>query len=155
MWIFWRRAIGSKRRRQRWRPWHRPRLLYADDAYLHFLRGYHLEQLGRGAEARAAYVQARELDPRPWRATAALNEVVRRVAAEEGVLLADVEVRFRAHSPEAGVGWELMADHLHPAARRSGALSPVHCRCAGRGTSPLEGLAWRGGSVGDSRRIPP
>ena len=90
--------------------------LYADDAYLHFLRGYHLEQLGRGARARAAYVQARELDPRPWRATAALNEVVRRVAAEEGVLLADVEVRFRAHSPEAGVGWELMADHLHPTA---------------------------------------
>ena len=90
--------------------------LYADDAYLHFLRGYHLERLGRGARARAAYVQARELDPRPWRATAALNEVVRRVAAEDGVLLADVEARFRAHSPEAGVGWELMADHLHPAA---------------------------------------
>lgn len=91
-------------------------VLYADDAYLHFLRGYHLEQLGHGARARAAYVQARELDPRPWRATAALNEVVRRVAAEEGVLLADVEERFRAHSPAAGVGWELMADHLHPAA---------------------------------------
>ena len=31
--------------------------LYADDAYLHFLRGYHLEQLGRVARARAAYVQ--------------------------------------------------------------------------------------------------
>jgi len=91
-------------------------VLYADDAYLHFLRGYHLEQLGHGARARAAYVQARELDPRPWRATAALNEVVRRVAAEEGVLLADVEECFRAHSPAAGVGWELMADHLHPAA---------------------------------------
>ena len=90
--------------------------LYADDAYLHFLRGYHLEQLGRGAEARAAYVQARELDPRPWRAPAALNEVVRRVATAEGVLLADVEARFRAHSPEAGVGWELMVDHLHPVA---------------------------------------
>ena len=90
--------------------------LYADDAYLHFLRGHHLEQLGRGAEARAAYMQARELDPRPWRATTALNEVVRRVAAAEGVLLADVEERFRAHSPEAGVGWELMVDHLHPVA---------------------------------------
>ena len=90
--------------------------LYADDAYLHFLRGHHLEQLGRGAEARAAYMQARELDPRPWRATTALNEVVRRVAAAEGVLLADVEARFRTHSPAAGVGWELMVDHLHPAA---------------------------------------
>ena len=91
-------------------------VLYADDAYLHFLRGYHLEQLGHDGRARAAYGRARELDPRPWRATAALNEVVRRVAAEEGVLLADVEDHFRAHSPEAGVGWELMADHLHPTA---------------------------------------
>ncbi len=91
-------------------------VLYADGAYLHFLRGYHLEQLGRGNRARAAYVQARELDPRPWRATAALNEVVRRVAAEEEVFLADVEAHFRRHSPAAGVGWELMADHLHPAA---------------------------------------
>ena len=90
--------------------------LYGDDAYLHFLRGYHLEQLGRGARARAAYVQVRELDLRPWRATASLNEVVHRVAAEEGVLLADVEAYFRAHSPEAGVGWELMTDHLHPVA---------------------------------------
>ena len=90
--------------------------LYGDDAYLHFLRGYHLERLGREARARAAYVQARELDPRPWRATAALNEVVRRVAAEEEVLLADVEARFLAYSPEAGVGWELMTDHLHPVA---------------------------------------
>ena len=94
----------------------RAEALYADDAYLHFLRGYHLEQLGRGDRARAAYVQARELDPRPWRATEVLNEVVRRVAAEEGVLFADVEARFRAHSPAAGVGWELMADHLHPVA---------------------------------------
>ena len=91
-------------------------VLYADDAYLHFLRGYHLEQLDRENKARAAYVQSRELDLRPWRATTALNEVVRRVAAEEGVLLADVEASFRAYSPEAGVGWELMADHLHPAA---------------------------------------
>ena len=91
-------------------------VLYADDAYLHFLRGYHLERLGRGARARVAYVQARELDSRPWRATTTLNEVVRRVAEEEGVLLADVESRFLAHSPEEGVGWELMVDHLHPAA---------------------------------------
>ena len=92
------------------------RKLREDDAYLHFLRGHHLESLGDGTAARAAYVRARDLDPRPWRATARLNEVVRRVAAEEGTLLADVEARFLEHSPAAGVGWELMADHLHPTA---------------------------------------
>ncbi len=92
------------------------RELKEDDAYLHFLRGHHLERLGDGAAARSAYVQARELDTRPWRATARLNEVVRRVAAEEGALLAEVEAGFLERSPAAGVGWELMADHLHPTA---------------------------------------
>ena len=92
------------------------RKLREDEAYLHFLRGHHLERLGDGAGARAAYVRARDLDPRPWRATARLNEVVRRVAAAEGALLAEVEAAFLERSPAAGVGWELMADHLHPAA---------------------------------------
>lgn len=92
------------------------RELREEDAYLHFLRGHHLERLGDGFAARQAYLQARELDTRPWRATARLNEVVRRVAAEEGAILAEVEARFLDHSPAAGVGWELMADHLHPTA---------------------------------------
>ena len=92
--------------------------------------------------------RARELDPRPWRATATLNEVVRRVAAEEGVLLADVESRFLAHSPEEGVGWELMVDHLHPAATGQVLLARAHCRCVGRSTGPLAGRARRCGSVG-------
>ena len=41
---------------------------------------------------------------------------MRRVAAEAGALLAEVEASFLEHSPAAGVGWELMADHVHPTA---------------------------------------
>ena len=92
------------------------RALADEDAYVHFLRGVHLERLGQGREAQAAYVRARELDLRPWRATDTLNEIVRRVAVQEGAFLADVSARLRAESPSAGIGWELMADHLHPAA---------------------------------------
>jgi len=94
----------------------RAQALWADDAYLHFLRGYHLESLGDGAAARAAYVQARALDIQPWRASVAFNQVVRRVATETGALLAEVEASFLEYSPAAGVGWELMADHVHPTA---------------------------------------
>ena len=90
--------------------------LWAEDAYLHFLRGSHLESLGTGSAARAAYAMARNLDSRPWRAPSAVNEVVRRIAVEEGTLLADVETAFIEQSPAAGVGWELMADHVHPTA---------------------------------------
>ena len=92
----------------------RARVLWEDDAYLHFLRGHHLESLGDGTAARTAYQQARDLDPRPWRAVGELNGVVRRVAGETGALLAKVDESFRTHSPTAGVGWELMADHVHP-----------------------------------------
>ena len=87
---------------------------WPEDAYLHFLHGTHLERSGQGIAARAAYMRARALDTRPWRAPDDLNLVVRRVAADEAALVADVESAFIDHSPAAGVGWELMADHLHP-----------------------------------------
>jgi tetratricopeptide (TPR) repeat protein len=38
------------------------------------------------------------------------------VAQTEGAVLADVEEAFLQASPAAGVGWALMADHLHPSA---------------------------------------
>ena len=88
--------------------------MWAGGAYLHFMRGYHLEYSGEAIAARAAYTRARELDTRPWRAPDQFNRVVRQVAVDEGVLTADVEKAFVDASPESGVGWELMADHLHP-----------------------------------------
>ena len=112
--------------------------LWADDAYLHFLRGYHLENSGDGIEARSAYVRARELDARPWRATAAANPVVRRVATEEGALLAEVEARFLDHSPSAGVGWELMADHLHPTAAGQALLARAIVAALERAPAPWD-----------------
>lgn len=88
--------------------------IYAEHALLQFLRGRVLEQLGEGVAAHQAFLQARDLDARPWRAPEAYNVVIRDLAAREGVLLADVAQAFYQASPAAGVGWELMADHLHP-----------------------------------------
>lgn len=108
--------------------------LWMDDAYLHFLRGYHLQNSGKGVAARSAYLQARDLDPRPWRAPVSANNTVRRVAGEEGALLAEVEAGFLEHSPAAGVGWELMADHLHPTA--AGQLLLARAIVAALATAP-------------------
>jgi hypothetical protein len=40
--------------------------------------------------------------------------MIRSLAGTEGLLVADVEAAFSRVSPAAGVGWELMDDHVHP-----------------------------------------
>ncbi len=86
-------------------------------AWAHFNRGRCLEALGRGQQARRAYRAARDMDPTPWRASSALNEAIRTTARARDVVLVDSEVLFAERSPAAGVGWELMADHVHPTSR--------------------------------------
>ena len=88
----------------------------ADHALLQYVRGHALRRLGRRTEAAGAFSRARDLDPVPWRATSALNQVIRSVAREEQALLADLELWFRRHAAPSGIGWGLMADHLHPSA---------------------------------------
>ena len=56
------------------------------------------------------------------------------MAGEEGALLAEVEAGFLEHSPAAGVGWELMADHLHPTA--AGQLLLARAVVAALATAP-------------------
>lgn len=89
------------------------KLEQAKNAWSWYLRGRALERLGRDAEARRAFRQARDLDTMPWRAPTAHNAVIRAVAAEHGVGLADVEAAFAAAAPPQGVGWEWMVDHVH------------------------------------------
>ena len=90
--------------------------LWDKHAYLWYLKGRALVHLERPSEARQAFMQARELDTMPWRAPRALNVVIGSVAHQSGVGLADVEKAFDQAAPPQGVGWELMADHLHPSA---------------------------------------
>ena len=87
-----------------------------DHAAVQFYRARCLELLGSDREASSLYARARDLDPRPWRAHSQLNEVIRKQAKEQQVPLVDIDKLFRSHSPAAGIGWELMADHLHPSA---------------------------------------
>lgn len=89
----------------------------AGNAWWWYLRGRALSGMGWAAEAFVAFRRARKLDTMPWRAPEAHNRVIREVAGGEGVALADVEAVFLDASPPAGIGWELMADHVHPSVR--------------------------------------
>ena len=87
--------------------------LASEHAWLWYLQGRALERLGRDAQAQRAFRKARDLDTMPWRAPTAHNAVIRAVAKEHGVVLADVEAAFAAAAPAQGVGWEWMVDHVH------------------------------------------
>ena len=87
--------------------------LSSEHAWLWYLQGRALERLGRDVEAQRAFRKARDLDTMPWRAPTAHNAVIRAVAAEHGIVLADVEAAFAAAAPAQGVGWEWMVDHVH------------------------------------------
>lgn len=86
-----------------------------------------LEAAGEKRDAAEMYRRARDLDAMPWRASRDKNQVMRRLAAEEGVPLADCEEAFARASlagPAAGATtWDLFLDHVHPSLRGQALLA--------------------------------
>ena len=76
-----------------------------------------LEMLGNKTSARNAYLRARDTDPAPWRASNAINQVIRETAQVKGITLVDGEILFTKYGSSAGIGWDLMDDHVHPSAQ--------------------------------------
>lgn len=79
--------------------------------------GRALESQKKPDEAAAALQKATDLDPMPWRPPAPSNRALRDAVASHGGALCDLESAFNAaarRSGHAGVGWELMDDHVHP-----------------------------------------
>jgi tetratricopeptide (TPR) repeat protein len=83
-------------------------------AEAHFVLGRSLDAAGRPAEARAAFTRARDLDAQPARASSDLNEILREVALDEGVVLLDLDSVFADASPDGLVGFNLLEDYVHP-----------------------------------------
>lgn len=86
----------------------------AKSARLRFLTGKALQALKRFPEASAAFREAVDLDPMPWRATGSINDSIERAARDNGAIFCDLAGAFRNASPGGSVGWELMDDHVHP-----------------------------------------
>lgn len=80
----------------------------------HYLVAECLRAAGRYAEAREAYLRAKEEDVCPLRMLEPMCEVVQRVVAETGTPLVDVRQQFEAQSPGGMPGEELFLDHVHP-----------------------------------------
>jgi lysophospholipase L1-like esterase len=72
-----------------------------------------LQRDGQTSRALPLFQQARDEDAMPWRAPRLINDTIRQTATHEGLPLVDVEAVFHAAS-QGAIGWNLMADHLHP-----------------------------------------
>ena len=83
-------------------------------ARLHFARARVLDRLDRHAEAKQAYVRARDEDICPLRALSPMQEIVSEVAAENDVPLIDFVKIMEERSPNGIPGEELFLDHVHP-----------------------------------------
>lgn len=83
-------------------------------AGIRFFLGQAYLQLDRPGEARSALSAARDLDARPSRAIGSFNETLRSLAADEGVLLADIEHLFEERAAKGIPGFDLFEDYVHP-----------------------------------------
>ncbi len=76
-------------------------------------RAHVLRALGRGREARDAFVAAKDGDPRLRRCLSAMNDGVRALGAELGVTVVDGERALEATAPDGIVGFEDLYDYVH------------------------------------------
>lgn len=76
-------------------------------------KGMALLSQGRRSEARPYLIEAFSSSPRPMRATPKINEIIREVAAEHRIPLADVEQAVMDKSPDGIPGYDLFWDHCH------------------------------------------
>jgi tetratricopeptide (TPR) repeat protein len=83
-------------------------------AKLYYAQGQACALAGREAEAREAFAQALEHDPCPMRAQAWAEQVIRDVAQQSAVPLADLQTSFDRSSPLGVTGNELIFDNCHP-----------------------------------------
>jgi tetratricopeptide (TPR) repeat protein len=83
-------------------------------AFREFQLGEWLYEDGRYAEAYARLVRARDLDPRQDRVSGAANGIVRRLAAEEGFEVLDLEALYDGMGRHGVPGWDVFRDHCHP-----------------------------------------
>ena len=72
------------------------------------------EDAGNYDAAREGFAWARDLDPLRFRAPAAFNDVIRRVAQAHGATVVDVHAAFSAASEHGLIGQRLLLEHVHP-----------------------------------------
>ena len=85
-----------------------------DSASWHYQLGQLYLQLQHAAAAKQQLILARDLDLLRFRAPSAINDIIRRLAAEYNAVLVDAEQALAAQSEHGIIGKKMMLEHLHP-----------------------------------------
>ena len=99
-------------------------------AYFRLAQCY--DAMGKFDSAKTAYGKARDMDGLRFRAASEDNQIIRTLAAQPEVVVADVESTFCAHSPNGILGKELLWEHVHPNVRGYVLLSRTWCQALGQ-----------------------
>lgn len=83
-------------------------------ALLHFRLGQYYDHSFRFADAKTAFLHAKDEDVCPLRMLESMHEVVFQVAQRHDVALVDVRAFFESESPGGIPGENLFLDHVHP-----------------------------------------
>ncbi|MFN5496269.1 MAG: hypothetical protein ACK5C3_06805 [bacterium] len=98
---------------------------------------------GDARGAREAFLEARDLDPMPWRPTRGTEEAIRSAARSGGAALCDIAERFRDASAMGATGWDLLDDHVHLTVRGQAEAARLMADAILRAGGPLAGDAAR------------
>ncbi len=80
----------------------------------YYALGAMLDTLGRFADARAAYVMAKDRDNLRFRASEDMNAIIREVAARTGAQVVETRAHLAKAANDGIIGADLMLEHLHP-----------------------------------------
>lgn len=83
-------------------------------ADFHYQLGRHYQQRGLAEQANQHFLLAKEHDLLRFRAPAAINQQIRKLASRYNATLVDTEAAFIANSPQGLVGSSLLLEHVHP-----------------------------------------
>ncbi|MEY3142047.1 MAG: hypothetical protein RLY21_540 [Planctomycetota bacterium] len=108
-----------------------------------------LAAAGDARGARVAFLDARDLDPMPWRPTRGTEEAIRVAAQNGGASLCDIAESFRDASEAGATGWDLLDDHVHLTVRGQAEAARLMADSIVRSGGPLGGDAARVATLPD------
>ena len=108
------------------------------EAKAEFNRAKNLLAAGEKDLAREAFLNARDLDPLPWRPTRATEQAIRDAAASHQAILCDIAEVFRSESPTGATGWDLLDDHVHLSVLGQGRAARAMAEAMTRLDGPLK-----------------
>ena len=110
-----------------------------------------LDRLGRVAEAREAYVRARDEDVCPLRAVSRVREIVLAAGRDRDVPVVDFDALVAAQSKDGIPGRGLFLDHVHPTIDGNRLLARAIVDELGRRNLVRVGPGWTDAAIREAR----